>query len=73
MDVYDFCNLCTDDSVEVHIFDMNENICDEVFCGTAKEAADSRWKYCEVESYDLNFNDKYFCLNITTDEDKDDE
>ena len=67
MDVYDFCYLCTDDSIEIEIYDTEGE--DTVFHGTMREAQDSEWSGYEVMSFDLNFQDNYFCLNIDTSED----
>ena len=71
MDVYDFCTLCTDDSVVISIFDMNENVSDEVFRGEIRDLLlGDDWLTWEVQSFDLNFKDNFFCLNIDTSEDE---
>lgn len=64
MSVYDFCNLCTDDSVEVHIYDMNAEMEKEVFFGTMRDAMYSDWEGYEVDSFDLTPDG--LCLNIDT-------
>ena len=51
IDVYDFCNLCTDDSIEITIYDFYGE--EEVFRGTMREAQDSSWEAYDVESFDL--------------------
>lgn len=66
MDVYDFCMLCTDDSIGVVIYDFAGE--DTVFNGTLKEAMDSDFANYEVQSFDLDFNDRFFCLNIDIEE-----
>ncbi len=53
MSIYDFCYLCTDDSVIIHIFDMNENVEEEVFFGTMRDAMLSEFAEFEVESFDV--------------------
>ena len=67
MTVYDFCNLCTDDSHEICIYDMR--VGDDVFKGTIDDAMYSDYSEYEVLSYDLDYGDVYMCLNIETDED----
>lgn len=64
MTVYDFCFLCTDDSNEICIYDMNENVEDEVFNGTMDEAMYSDYSDCEVLSFDYYGGE--LCLNIET-------
>ena len=66
MPVYDFCGLCTDDSVDVSIYDMNEEIEKEIFSGTMRDAMESDWADFEVESFDLTPDG--LCLNIDTSE-----
>ena len=68
MSVYDFCYLCTDDSVEIHIFDMNEDVEEEVFFGTMRDAQLSDFANCEVESYDVTPHDGII-LNIDSSDD----
>ena len=66
MDVYDFCNLCTDDSIEIAIYDFYGE--EEVFRGTMREAMDSDWDSYDVESFDLT-PDGMIILNIDTEDD----
>lgn len=72
MDVFDFCDLCTDDTAEVRIYDMNPDIEKEVFTGTMQDAMNSDFAYSEVQSFDLcggNIHDGYapfIVLNIDT-------
>lgn len=65
MNVYDFCNLCTDDGAPVRIYDMNPAIENEVFSGTMRDATFSAWEPYEVLSFDLEGG---LCLNIDTSE-----
>ena len=51
MIIYDFCYLCTDDSVIIRIFDMNENVEEEVFSGSIRDAMLSEFAEFEVESF----------------------
>ena len=54
MTVYDFCYLCTDDSTEIRVFDMNEEVSTEIFVGTM---LDAMYDYCEgleVLSFDMD-------------------
>ena len=67
MSVYDFCSLCTDDSVEVSIYDMNEDVEIGVFGGSMRDAMYSDWADYEVDSFDLTPDG--LCLNIDTSED----
>lgn len=67
MDVYNFCNLCTDDSVPARIYDMNPAIENEVFSGTMREATYSAWEGYEVFSFDLD-PEAGLILNIDTSE-----
>ena len=62
MTVYDFCYLCTDDGNEICIYDLITG--EEVFKGTIDDAMYSEYANYEVQSYDLDFASKYFCLNI---------
>lgn len=65
MNVYDFCYLCTDDGTTVHIYDMNDNVGEEVFTGTMRDAMWSDYAYREVWSFD--FDEQYgLTLNIET-------
>ena len=67
MSVYDFCSLCTDDLEAVRIYDMNEEVEDEVFFGTMRDAMYSDWAEYDVDSFDLS--PEGLCLNIDTAED----
>ena len=63
--VYDFCNLATDDSQDVCIYDLSTM--EEVFKGTMYEAMLSDYADYEVLSFDLGYTeDVYMCLNIET-------
>ena len=66
MPVYDFCGLCTDESVDVSIYDMNGDVEDEVFTGSMRGAMESEWADFEVGSFDLTPDG--LCLNIDTSE-----
>lgn len=73
MSVYEFCYLCTDDSAEVSIYDMNPAVENEVFRGAMRDAMDSAWADHEVFSFDffLGFNrdpEAVLTLNIDTSE-----
>lgn len=68
MDVYDFCTLCTEDSTTVAIYDMNENVEEEVFKGEMRDAISSEWAGYEVESFDLW--EGLLTLNIDTTEEQ---
>ena len=66
MNVYDFCGLCTEPRMtEVAIYDAN---CQEpgsiVFKGTMYDASLSRFRDCEVCSFDLI--DEGMTVNIDT-------
>lgn len=65
MSVYDFCYLCTDDGAIIHIYDMNDNVGEEVFTGTTYDAMLSDYAYCEVSSFDLD-KEYGLTLNIET-------
>lgn len=67
MDVFDFCNLCTDDTAEVRIFDLNPDVENEVFKGSMWDAEQSAFSDYEVLSFDLDPRDG-LCLNIDTSE-----
>ena len=54
MTVYDFCYLCTDDSAEVSIYDMNPVVENEVFKGPMSNAMYSTWEDFEVFCFDLD-------------------
>jgi len=66
MPVYDFCALCTDDSVDVSIYDMNEAVEQQIFSGSMRNAMESEWADFEVDSFDLTPDG--LCLNIDTSE-----
>lgn len=74
MDVFDFCNLCTDDTAEVRIFDLNPDVENEVFKGSMWDAEQSAFSDWEVLSFDLcvgNIHDgfaPFIILNIDTSE-----
>ena len=65
MDVFDFCNLCTDDTAEVRIFDLNPDVENEVFKGIMWDAYQSAFSDWEVLSFDLDPRDGLI-LNIDT-------
>ena len=67
MDVFDFCGLCTDDTAEVRIYDMNPAIENEVFKGSMWDAQQSAFSDYEVSSFDLDPRDGLI-LNIDTSE-----
>ena len=67
MNVFDFCDLCTDDEAPVRIYDMNPVIENEVFSGTMRDAMFCAWERYEVESFDLVPEDGLI-LNIDTSE-----
>lgn len=64
MDVYNFCQLCTDDSAEIKIFDMNPDNEKEVFSGTIRDAMFGEYSDWEVWSFDFVEGD--LILNIDT-------
>ena len=66
MDVYDFCGLCTDDTMEVRIYDMNPAIEQEVFVGNMWDAQQSTFSDYDVSSFDLD--EGRIILNIDTSE-----
>lgn len=66
MDVFDFCGLCTDDTTEVRIYDMNPAIEHEVFVGSMWDAQQSRFSDYDVSSFDLD--EGRIILNIDTSE-----
>ena len=71
MTVYDFCELCTDDSVQVEIYDFTAG--EAVFSGEFKDAT---WDFgdCEVLSFDidpLTTRGIYLILNIETESEED--
>lgn len=66
MNVYDFCDLCTDDGAPVRIYDMNPAIENEVFSGAMRDAMlYSDWECYEVVSFDLD-PEAGLVLNIDT-------
>jgi len=64
MDVYNFCELATDDGYNCAIYDMNTSVEQEVFRGTLREARDSDFSEYDVMSFDLD--DGVIILNIET-------
>ena len=68
MSVYDLCSLCTDDQAEVHIYDMNADVEDEVFVGTMRDAMYGDWSEYDVDSFD--YTPDGLILNIDTTEDE---
>ena len=67
MDIYDFCNLCTDDGELVAIYDFTTE--EEIFCGSMSDAMLEDWTYYEVLSFDICKHDErgvYLVLNIET-------
>lgn len=66
MDVFDFCGLCTDDTMEVRIYDMNPAIAQEVFVGSMWDAQQSTFSDYDVSSFDLD--EGRIILNIDTSE-----
>lgn len=66
MDVFDFCGLCTDDTMEVRIYDMNPAIEREVFVGSIWDAQQSAFSDYDVSSFDLD--EGRIILNIDTSE-----
>lgn len=64
MTVYDFCNLCIDDSAKVKLYDLNHDTV--VFEGTMAEAQLSRFDGYEIESFDEP-DGITMCLNICVD------
>ena len=67
MDVFDFCNLCTDDTAEVRIYDLNPDVENEVFKGSMWDAEQSAFSDYEVLSFDLDPREGLI-LNIDTSE-----
>lgn len=67
MDVFDFCNLCTDDTAEVRIYDLNPDVENEVFKGSMWDAEQSEFSDYEVLSFDLDRREGLI-LNIDTSE-----
>lgn len=69
VDVYDFCELCTDDSWKIAIYDFTTE--EEVFRGSIRDAMDSDYAFCDVLSYDIcvsDDSDVAMILNIETDD-----
>lgn len=62
--VYDFCNLCTEDSEVITICDLAHGEAKDVFCGPLWEAMRSDYADWEVISYD--FWGRTLALNINT-------
>ena len=72
MDVYDFCELCTDDSTVIAVWDYTTE--EEVFCGTMQDARWEDFSSCEVLSFDICPPDGRgvtLILNIETEEEED--
>lgn len=69
MSVHDFCFLCTDDQVEIRIYDMNDDVEDEVFVGTMRDAMYGDFADYEVDSFD--YTPDGLILNIDTTEEDD--
>lgn len=67
MDVFDFCNLCPDDTAEVRIYDLNPDVENEVFKGSMWDAEQSAFSDYEVLSFDLDPREGLI-LNIDTSE-----
>lgn len=67
MDVFAFCNLCTDDTAEVRIYDLNPDVENEVFKGSMWDAEQSAFSDYEVLSFDLDPQEGLI-LNIDTSE-----
>lgn len=65
MDVFDFCNLCTDDTAEVRIYDLNPDVENEAFKGSMWDAEQSAFSDYEVLSFDLDPREGLI-LNIDT-------
>lgn len=63
MTVFEFCNLATDDGVQVAIYDMNKDV--EVFRGEMREALYGDYSDHEVWSFDFD-NRGVIILNIDT-------
>lgn len=73
MNVYDFCNLCTDDSTIIAVYDFTSE--DEIFCGSMRDAMWEDFSDCEVLSFDICPPDGRgvsMILNIETEEGEDD-
>ena len=67
MSVADFCDMCTDSCTRMRIWDMNEDVENEIFAGTMEEAIYSEYADYDVESFDIS--DNVICLNICTADD----
>lgn len=67
MDVFNFLSLCTDDTAEVRIYDMNPAVENEVFKGSMWDAQQSALSDWEVLSFDLEPRERLI-LNIDTSE-----
>lgn len=68
MNIYDFCELCTEPEIaEVQIYDLNDR-CEEtghiVYKGNMDDAVLSGYGDCEVCSFDLT--DEGMTINIDT-------
>ena len=65
MDVFDFLSLCTDDTAEVRIYDMNPSVENEVFKGSMWDAQQGAFSDWGVLSFDLDPREGLI-LNIDT-------
>lgn len=74
MDIYDFCNLCSDDSVTVAIYDYTTG--EEVYKGELREAAFGDFGDYEIVAIDLVYpniqHDVSIILNIETESEEED-
>ena len=71
MTVYDILYLLGDDGEEIAVFDLTT--CEEVFCGSARDAMYSDFGDCEVASFDLDHHDPrgvLLVLNIEIEEEE---
>ena len=71
MTIYDFCYLCTDDSVEIAIYDFTTE--EEIFTGSLRDA-DFEHGDLEVLSFDITPPDSRgitLILNVETESEED--
>lgn len=71
MDIYNFCGLCSDDSVIVAVYDFTTE--EEIFCGSLRDASFDYGDY-EIIAIDLDVRDSRgvsIILNIETEEEED--
>jgi len=69
MDVYSFCELCTDGGALIAVYDLTTE--EEVFCGTMDDARWEDFSECDVLSFDICPPDGRgvtLILNIETEE-----